>query len=249
MRAIIIAAGSSTRLGRHTKTLPKGMLDINGRTILQRQVDLLCERNISDIVIIVGPHREKFDLENVRYVQNYEYESNEVLLSLMVARSEITGDIIITYSDILYDGVVLDQVLESDADVGIATDLDWEQKYKGRTDHPRSEADNVVIEDGRIVRVNKNISEIKDLQKNGEFIGMVRLSPDGSDILVREFDRVKNSRPGSFHNARTFEKSYLTDMIQEMIDRGILITPVITNGSWCEIDTYQDLENARKMFD
>ena len=248
MKAIIIAAGLSKRLGRHTESLPKGLLDINGRTILQRQIDLLCKRNISDIVIIVGPHKEKFNLENVRYVENYEYESHDVLLSLMTARSEITGDIIFMYSDILYDGVVLDQMLESDADIGIATDLDWEQKYKGRTEHPRSEADNVVIEDERIVRIAKNISEIKVGQKNGEFIGMVRLSPDGSDILMREFDRVKN-RLGPFHNAKTFAKSYITDMIQEMIEREILITPVITSGSWCEIDTYQDLENARKMFD
>lgn len=248
MRAIIIAAGSSTRLGRHAENLPKGMLDINGRTILQRQIELLSERNISDIVIIVGPHREKFNLENVRYVEDREHEHHDVLLSLMAAGSEITGDVIITYSDILYDGAVLDLMLESDADIGIATDLDWEKKYESRTEHPRSEADNVVIKDGRAVRIAKNISEIKGDQKNGEFIGMVRLSPSGSDTLVREFERVRSSRPDSFHNAETFEKSYLTDMMQELIDRGVLVTPVITSDSWCEIDTHQDLENARRMF-
>ena len=41
MKAIIIAAGSAKRLGDQTRELPKGLLDINGKSILERQIDLL----------------------------------------------------------------------------------------------------------------------------------------------------------------------------------------------------------------
>ena len=42
------------------------------------------------------------------------------------------------------------------------------------------------------------------------------------------------------------KKAYLTDMLQELIDSGIVVEPIIINGKWCEIDTLQDLQLARK---
>ena len=68
-----------------------------------------------------------------------------------------------------------------------------------------------------------------------------------SSILIL-FNKVKKNKPHTFHDAPTFEKSYLTDMIQELIDQKILVKPIIVSGYWCEIDTLQDLENARKKY-
>ena len=50
-----------------------------------------------------------------------------------------------------------------------------------------------------------------------------------------------------FHDATNLEKAYLTDMIQELIDRGYTISPVDIQRSWVEIDTLQDLEYAKKV--
>ena len=129
MKAIIIAAGNGTRLGKHTEKLPKGLLDINGKTILERQIELLHKKNIFDIYIIIGPHKEKFTLNDVKYVEDHEYEKHDVLLSLMAAKDEIIGDVIIIYSDILYDENILEQIINSNVEIGIAIDLDWEKKY------------------------------------------------------------------------------------------------------------------------
>ncbi len=51
MKVIIIAAGSATRLEKYTQKLPKGLLDINGKTILERQISMFRKRNISDITV------------------------------------------------------------------------------------------------------------------------------------------------------------------------------------------------------
>ena len=51
-----------------------------------------------------------------------------------------------------------------------------------------------------------------------------------------------------FHDAPSFEKAYLTDMIQELIEQNILVEPIIVDGDWCEIDTPQDFENAKKKY-
>lgn len=248
MKAIIIAAGSAKRLGSQTKELPKGLLNINGKSILERQIEILKNNNIHEIIIITGPHKEKFKFKKIKYVEDLEYQKHDVLLSLMAARNDIKGDVITTYSDILFDDKILQQIIKSKADIGITTDLNWIQKYENRTEHPKSQADNVVIENDKIVKIEKNISKVLKNQKNGEFIGIMKLSEKGSKIFVEKFNEIEKNKPHKFHNAVTFEKSYLTDMIQELIDQNILIEPIIINGEWCEIDTPQDLENAKKKY-
>ena len=83
------------------------MLDINGIPMLQRQVDVLRRGGVDDIVVVVGPHREEFSIDGARYVEDGDHADHDVLLSLMAARREIAGDVIISYSDILYGMDVL----------------------------------------------------------------------------------------------------------------------------------------------
>jgi choline kinase len=248
MKAIIIAAGSSKRLGLKTKNIPKGLLEINGKSILERQIEMLCNHKIEEIVMIIGPNKEKFKFDNVKFIVDTEYEKHDVFLSLMAAKEEMKGGIITTYSDILFDDEILEQVIDSNADIGVVTDLDWEKNYKKRTEHPKSQVDNVIIEKNKIVKIRKNISKISDEQQNGEFIGIMRFSEKGSRTFINQFDRVEKENSSPFHDSKTFQKSYLTDMIQEIIDQNILVEPILINGKWCEIDTPQDLENAKKNF-
>ena len=248
MKVIIIAAGSAKRLGTQTKEIPKGLLNINGKSILERQIKIFKNNNIEEIIIITGPHKEKFNFDKVKYIEDIEHEKHDVLLSLMTAKNEFKGDVITTYSDILFDEEIIQKIIKSKVDIGIATDLNWKHKYKNRTEHPKSQADNVIIENGKIIRIKKNILKISDNQKNGEFIGIMKFSKKGAGIFITEFSKVEKSKPKPFQDAKTFEKSYLTDMIQELISQNITVEPIIIDGNWCEIDTPQDLENAKKIY-
>ena len=64
MRVIIIAAGSSTRLAKETLSISKGLLKINGKSIIQIQLDLFKKNQLSNITIITGPNKEKFNFQN-----------------------------------------------------------------------------------------------------------------------------------------------------------------------------------------
>ena len=79
MNAIILSAGSATRLGELTKELPKGLLEINGKTIIQRQIEIYRKNGIENIIVIVGPHSDKYSFEDVLYVKDDEYQKHEVL--------------------------------------------------------------------------------------------------------------------------------------------------------------------------
>ena len=95
MKAIFIAAGQGSRLGDITKDLPKPLIDVNGKSIIQRQIDLLRQNDIHDIIIVTGYKKEKFTFENVEYVNNPLYREQEQAGSLMSARSKFTDDILV----------------------------------------------------------------------------------------------------------------------------------------------------------
>jgi len=248
MKLIIIAAGSSNRLRNHTKELPKGLLEINGKSILERQILLFKKFGIKDITIVTGPRPEKFNFQNVYYIQDENYLQHDVLGSMMVARSIMNDDVIFSYSDILFDEKVFEKIFSFKGDLGITIDLNWEKSYESRTQHPKEQADNVVIENNYILKIKKNIESCNNNQKLGEFVGLMKLSKKGCDKFLKIYKKLEQSHEGRFHDASSFKMAYLTDMLQELIDQGIVVSPVIINGNWCEVDTFQDLERAKILF-
>ena len=247
MKAIIISAGSASRLGELVKDKPKGLLDINGKTLIDRQISLLRKNGIDNVIIITGRHKN-FGVENVSYINDEHYEQHDVLGSLMAANNEIKDRVLISYSDLLFEESILQQLLEFSGDIGIPVDLNWEKSYEGRTQHPKSEADNVLIENGKIVCIQKEIENTSNHQTVGEFLGLMILSEKGSKIFVENYCKLQQMHRGPFHQAPSLEKAYLTDMLQELVDLGYDLKPIIIDGRWCEIDTPQDLENARELF-
>ena len=246
MKIIIIAAGSSTRLGKEIKDVPKGLLKINDKSIIEIQLDLFKKNQLFDITIITGPDKQKFELKNVNYIHDNEFQNHDVLGSLMASKSIMNDDILISYSDIVFDENILQSMLDYKGDIGIVVDLNWEKKYVTRTQHPKSEADNVLMENNKILKIKKNITEYNSKQNLGEFIGLMKLSKSGAKIFIEKFNYLIKSHEGKFHNAPSIKKAYLTDMLQELIDSGIVVEPIIINGKWYEIDTLQDLQLARK---
>ena len=166
----------------------------------------------------------------------------------MCARENMNDDLVTTYSDIILDEKILKSIIDSKYDISIGIDLNWQEKYKGRTQHPREQADNVLLENEKILKIKKNITKYEKHQLIGEFIGMMKLSKEGCKKFVQIYEELEKTQNGSFHDAKTFDKAYLTDMLQELIDRGINVKPIFVKGEWMEIDTPQDLDKAREVF-
>lgn len=247
MKVIFIAAGSATRLGKITEKKPKGLLKVNGKTILERQIELFKKNNIDKFIIITGPLKE-FGISNVSYIEDTNYQNHDVLGSLMTAKKFLNGEVITSYSDIVFEEKILQQMLDFKGDIGIPIDLNWERNYADRTQHPKSEADNVLIKDKNILKIKKNIVSCNFDEQIGEFLGPIIFSKNGSKIFVEKYTKLEKTHQGHFHNAPSLAKAYLTDMIQELIDDNIHVEPIFIHGKWCEIDTPEDLQRAEKLF-
>ena len=248
MRAIILAAGKGSRMGKLTQNIPKPLVNVNGKSIIERQLSSLKQNGILDIIIVTGPYHEKFNFKNVVYVNNLDHKKHDTLGSLMTARDYMNDEIIITYADQIFEEKIVKSMTEFTGDIGIAVDLDWEKNYVNRDQHPKSEAENVLINGNEILEIRKNISECKENEKIGECPGLVKFSRKASKVFLDKYSELEISHQGKFHNAPSLEKALISDMIQELIDSKINVEPIYVSGKWCEIDTPQDLQIARKLF-
>ena len=246
---IIIAAGLGSRLKKYTDNLPKCMLDFAGKTLLQRQIEAFKINGLNKISVIRGFKKEKINYPDLTYFENKEYKNNNILNSLMYAEDALNGHVIVSYSDILFEKEVVERLLKSEHDISIVVDIDWRGYYINRKDHPINEAENVIFDaNNNVVEIGKILTGKHDV--HGEFIGMLKLSPRGSEIFKKHFHRAKDlywNKP--FQRAKIFQKAYLTDIIQDMSDLGVPIHCVIIERGWKEIDTVEDYKNALKSFE
>jgi choline kinase/DNA-binding XRE family transcriptional regulator len=248
VKAIIIAAGIGSRMQHLTDDLPKCMLKFRGKTLLKRQIETLSSCGVTDISVVKGYKKEKINYPGLKYYINDNYENNNILTSLFYAEEEMDDEVIISYSDILYEKEVVERLLESRKDISIVVDIEWREYYHNRKDHPIEEAENVIFDaENKVVEIGKILTKKHDV--HGEFIGMMKLTKRGTDIFKRNFHRVKELFWGKpYIRASTFESAYLTDILQDLVLLGVDVHCVIIKRGWSEIDTVEDYENALKVF-
>lgn len=255
-RAILIAAGRGQRLGDNTREVPKCMVQVGARPILGWVWDAFRAAGIDELVVIrgyLGDVLEPFVralVPRVHFVDNTDWQHNNVLLSLACARRYLDRPCLLSYSDIIFTPSVAQAVVASPAEIGLVIDREFRAVYEGRTAHPLDEGEVAdLMPDGTVARVGKRALPPADAI--GEFIGLARLGERGVATVGRALDELARRFDGRedepFQRARAYRNAYLTDLWQELIDRGIALEPVLIDGGWREIDTLQDLDRARKL--
>ena len=244
MKAIILAAGSGTRLGHYTKEIPKALVDINGKSIIERQIELFKKNGITEIFVVRGYKKEKFCMEGITFIDNEDFANTNQLASLVLAQNRISGNALILYGDLLFEQSILDQILMSNSDISVTIDLKWKEHcYENRNNQFPAMAE---IENDKVVHISENKSLIRK-KLCGEFFGIIKLSSEGSKILTDIIEKAKHNK-GKFHDSDSFVMGKIPDIIEEIIELGFVVKPIFVNGKWFEVDTILDLEKAKTMF-
>ena len=255
-RAILIAAGRGKRLGTHTDEIPKCMVQIGERPILGWVWAALSEAGVDELVVIRGYKGDVLEtfvrglVPKVTFVDNHEWQTNNVLLSMACARKFLDQPTYLTYSDIIFTPAVAAAAAASTAEIGLVIDREFKSIYEGRTDHPLEEGEvSDLMPDGSVARVGKRALPAEDAV--GEYIGLARLGERGVATVANTMDQLQRQFAGRDHDpfmrAASFRNAYQTDLWQTLIDSGLRIDPVFIDGEWREIDTGQDLERAREL--
>ncbi len=246
MKAIIIGAGRGSRLRHLTEEIPKTLVPVLGRPMLDGILEALAAGGFTrkDVIFICGYKadviRERYP--DLTYVENTRWEHNNILASLLCAREHLAEGFVSTYADIVYRPEVVRELVRAPWDITLACDTDWRRRYEGRSQHPETDAEKMRAEDRRVVELSRRI---ESTQAAGEFIGVMKLSAAGATRFVSAFDEAGAAYPeGVFREGRSFEKAYLIDLLQHMLERGEEMHRVDTHGGYMEIDTLQDASLA-----
>lgn len=246
MNAIIVAAGMGRRLRPYTDDRPKCLVEINGKSILARQLDAYRAAGIEDIYIVRGYMKDRIVVPGAKYFSNDDYEKNNILLSLFHAESAMAGGFLFSYADIVFRPEVVRTAMETDGDYALVIDRRWLEAYDGRKDHPVAEGEVARVEDGKVTRVGKKT--VPANEATGEFIGLAKISARGAEQMKERFHRRKAELAGQpYGTAPRFEVAYVTDLLNDLIDDGVVMRPAFIDGGWREIDTVEDLERAKSV--
>jgi choline kinase len=250
MRPIIIGAGRGSRLGSNTDDIPKALVPVMGRPMLEWILEALGAAGFSrkDVVFICGYRgdvvRERYP--EFTFVFNRDWERNNILASLLCARAHLGAGFVSTYADIVYRGSAVKRLAESPHDKVLVCDTDWRRRYVDRSMHPESDGEKMRAEGSRIIELSRRIASD---EASGEFIGVTKFNPEGARELVDAFGAAERQWAGkTWREGRTFERAYLIDLFQDMIERGSSFHRVDTHGGYMEIDTREDLACAEKWW-
>jgi choline kinase len=254
MKAIIVAAGRGRRLGPETAEIPKCMVSVGGKPILHRQLEAMAAAGATDFVIVRGYLGERISAPGfpVRFVENPEWATNNILASLLFAASEMQGGFLFSYSDIVFAPAQAKLAAASTADVGLIIDRRWRDTYVGRQHHPISEAELASVLPGphgpRVDRVGKTV--VPPEEAVGEFTGLARFSAAGAVTLQQVWARaLAGGLETPFGRAAHLRQAYLSDALNAMADGGTRLEPLFVDGRWREIDTEEDLSRAHAVVD
>lgn len=248
MKAIILAAGEGTRLKKYTKDLPKGMLYYNEKSLIEHQIDLLRSNGVDDIIVVRGFKEEKIDFEGITYFTNKIWNSTNMVESLMCAESVLNEDCIITYADIVYTDELLRSVLKSNNDFNIAIDVDWKNYWQIRYDKIDFDTESLKLDgDNNIISLGIADPPLEEI--DGRYVGLMKFSHAGMEIIKDIYKEVKDKFwdvPWQ-QSQKPFRQAYMTDLIQELIDRKHIVSSVIVKGGWMEFDTNEDYEKQKDL--
>ena len=243
MRPVLIGAGRGSRLEHQTDEIPKTLVPVMGKPMLEWILDALKEAGFArkDVVYVCGYKKEVLQARypEFTYVVNDDWENNNILESLVYAREHLKPGFVMSYTDIVYRGSAVKDLVASPHDKTLVCDTDWRRRYIHRKNHPESDAEKMRAEGDRVVELSRTIPSEK---AQGEFIGVAKLGAAGAAEFLEAYEKAKATE--TTLGDRPFKKAYLIHMWQWMIERGSAFHRVNTPGGYMELDTLEDLSMA-----
>ena len=235
MKAIILSAGQGRRLMPLTRVTPKCCLVLEGKTLLEHQLESLAVNGVDEVVVVSGfGHQQVQEVVgrvhgvSVRTLYNPFYACSDNLGTAWMARTEMKAPFLLINGDTLFQAATLEYLLSSKRSYPITLSVDRKTHY--------DDDDMKISSDGeQLNRVGKTLSP--DIV-NGESIGMTIFDQAGSEAFVNKVESLMMGPDGLM-------RWYLS-AIDELAQEGRVGINSIKGSGWCEVDDRADLVNAEK---
>ena len=236
MRAFILAAGVSRRLYPETYNIPKCLLDVGGKPIINYQLEAIQNIGIQEVTMIVGYHREMlikhvtetFPRLSFQFIiNNHYFETNTAYSVYLGCRKLVLEDHILMNADVIYPPELITRINDSKHETVLAVDI----KKCGREEVKVIEGANQ-----KIKAIGKELIEEHCL---GEFLGVAKLSKDFNVLFSNSLTKLIDAGGKS---------DYFEAGIEPLLKEVDVYYSDVSDLPCLEIDFIEDLNEARSLF-
>jgi len=236
MKAIILSAGQGSRLGHLVDQRPKCLIEFNGRTLLDRQLDTLEANGVHEAVVVTGFHDDRIEEDlakrsggpNVRTIFNPFYKVADNTGSLYMAREELSGECLVWTGDTLVSNALMRRVVEN-RQAGICVTIDRKPSYD-------DDDMKVVEEGGQLKAIGKRLDPGT---VNAESIGLLAFRAGGAERFREAIEAALRTPEGT--------TIWYLRVIHHLAQSSEVWTFDINGEEWGEVDFPPDVEAAREL--
>ena len=237
-KAVILSAGQGSRLLPHTEQIPKCLLPLSGRSMLEWQLHGLAQAGVDEAVVVTGFRDELVQREiehcapsamRVRTLFNPFYKLADNLASCWMVRVELSGPCLILNGDTLFEPGIARRLLAAPA-APITVTIDRKPAY---------DADDMKVSEraGRLSAIGKALPAA---DVTGESIGFLRFDAAGAARFVAELERIMRTPEGP--------KLWYLSAIDRLAKAGVDVrVESIEQLQWAELDYPADLVRCRAI--
>lgn len=237
MKAIILAAGEGRRLRPLTDDRPKCLVPLRGRPLIQYVLGALRGCGIDEIVAVTGHKHEALAPYRLRSYHNEHFASTNMVHSLFCAAPEFDDDIVVSYSDIVYEERVVRALLEDGSDFSVVVDRGWRELWAWRMENPLADAETLKLDaEAYIVEIGKRPASYADVE--AQYIGLFKISRTAwpkVEAYYRALDR------NASYDGRDYPNMFMTTLINLVTTRLFPVKAVAVSHGWLEVDAIEDL--------
>lgn len=231
MKAVVLAAGRGSRMGPFTVDRPKCLVEIGGRTLLDRQVCALRAAGAEAIGVMTGWQADAFGAVGLPTFDNPLWADTTMVDSLAAAEPWLNdGPVLVSYGDIVYTAATARRLAEAPGALVISYDPHWRALWSSRFSQPLDDAETFVRDAvGDLVDIGGRPSNAEQVQ--GQYIGLLKFTPESWRMVARL--RATGEVTGLD----------MTGLLRHLIRRRLLpVATVPAVGPWCEFDHPSDIQ-------
>lgn len=233
MQLIILASGRGSRLKKLTTKIPKCLVKIRSKTI----IDYISEnfKKFDQTIILTGYKSNLINSKfpKIKKIKNKKYITTNMVYSLFCSKKFINQDVIISYSDIIYDNKIIDKMIDFDK-THIPLNNNWISLWEKRMDEKKinNDAENLITKKNKVISIGEKIINIRPRL---QFMGLIKLKYNDFLKLYNFFK--------SLNNSKIDMTSFLNSALKNKI---INLNYFKTSRYWFEIDNIKDKKITEK---
>jgi phosphoenolpyruvate phosphomutase len=237
----VILAASGGDLGELTRERPKCMIDVRGKSLLQRLVSTLSDGGVRNITVVRGYRKEAVEVAGIKTVDNDRYSETGELYSLACAKDAIGGETIVVYGDVLFPHYILDGLMAINGDIVLAVDArnvfaDDRSRVRDFVSADRPFSMDYLDDDPAYLR--RMSADLTTPEVSGEWIGLARFSAQGAAWLREEIALIEAEG--------LLDHADLPLLFTRLAAKHPIVVQYFT-AHWMDVDTLTDLADARNF--